>query len=303
MTTPTFEDKENKNFLELSNKIKEVFEKLRDCINEREKNLLNNLDKIMNKKKQIDFINKMINDLNKIKENYNKNKLDLEESYLIKMDRNISNLSNTIEDIGDCKKDLEINNEYKFIYEENIINDILNKIQNLGELKNLSDNSFKWKKGQNYTLSGNDLIATKTNGGSCHNCNILGNIILPKNQINKWKIKLKKYSDSTSYDWNIIIGVGPSNLNQNENNLYNKTWTFICGSSNISIKSGSPTIYKGNKKLKEGDIVEVIMNNITGELSFSVNDINYGVACKIPLNIDLSPFVCLYVQGDSVELL
>ena len=302
MTTPTFEDKENKNFLELSNKIKEVFEKLRDCINEREKNLLNNLDKIMNKKKQIDFINKMINDLNKIKENYNKNKLDLEENNLIKMDRNISNLSNTIEDIGDCKKDLEINNKYKFIYEENTFNDILNKIKNLGELKNLSDNLFKWKKGQNYTLSGNDLIATKTNGGSNHNCNILGDFILPKNQINKWKIKLKKYS-ITSYDWNIIVGVGPSNLNQNENNLYNKTWTFICGSSNISIKSGSPTIYKGNKKLKEGDIVEVIMNNITGELSFSVNDINYGVACKIPLNIDLSPFVCLYVQGDSVELL
>ena len=62
-------------------------------------------------------------------------------------------------------------------------------------------------------------------------------------------------------------------------------------------------IIKEKKKLKEGDIVEVIMNNITGELSFSANDINYGVACKIPLNIDLSPFVGIYVQGSSVELL
>ena len=53
MTTPTFEDKENKNFLELSNKIKEVFKKLKDCINEREKKLLNNLDKIMNTKKKL----------------------------------------------------------------------------------------------------------------------------------------------------------------------------------------------------------------------------------------------------------
>ena len=303
MITPTFEDKENKHFLELSNKIKDVFKKLRDCINEREKNLLNNLDKIMNKKNQIDFINKMINDLNKIKENYNKNKVGLEESYLIKMDKYISNLSNTIEDIVGCKKDLEINNEYKFIYEENTFNDILNKIQNLGTFKNLSDNLFKWKTGQNYTLSGNNLIATKTNGGSDHNCNILGDIVLPRNQISKWKVKLKKFSNPTSYDWNIIIGVGPSNLNQNDYEPYNKTWTFICGSSNISIKSGSPTNYKGKKKLKEGDIVEVIMNNITGELSFLANDINYGVACKIPLDIDLSPFVCLYVQGDSVELI
>ena len=200
MITPTFEDKENKHFLELSNKIKDVFKKLRDCINEREKNLLNNLDKIMNKKNQIDFINKMINDLNKIKENYNKNKVGLEESYLIKMDKYISNLSNTIEDIVGCKKDLEINNEYKFIYEENTFNDILNKIQNLGTFKNLSDNLFKWKTGQNYTLSGNNLIATKTNGGSDHNCNILGDIVLPRNQISKWKVKLKKFSNPTSYD-------------------------------------------------------------------------------------------------------
>ena len=92
-------------------------------------------------------------------------------------------------------------------------------------------------------------------------------------------------------------------MNQNETYLYNKTWTFLCGSSNISIKSAEQTNYKGYKKLKEGDIVEVIMNNITGELSFSVNDINYGVACKIPLDINLSPFVSIYGQGDSVELL
>ena len=58
--------------------------------------------------------------------------------------------------------------------------------------------------------------------GACHNCNILGDIILPKNQINKWKIKLSKYSQSL-YAWNIIIGVIPSNINQNESSLYNKS--------------------------------------------------------------------------------
>jgi len=257
----------------------------------------------MNKKKQIEIINKMINDLNQIKENYNKNKIDLEETYSIKIDKNISNISNMIEDIGGCKKELEKNNEYQFIYEENIINDILNKIQNLGELKNLSDNLFKWKDGPNYTLTGNNLIATKTNGGNNYNCNILGDFILPKNQISKWKIKLNKYSNPSYNVWNIIIGVGPSNLNQNDSSPYNKTWTFICGTSNISIKSGSQTNYKGNNKLKEGDIVEVIVNNITGELSFSVNDINYGVACKNPLDIDLSPFVSIYDQGESIQLL
>ena len=45
------------------------------------------------------------------------------------------------------------------------------------------------------------------------------------------------------------------------------------------------------------------MNTINGELSFSVNGINYGIACKIPLDIDLSPFVLIYSKGDAVELL
>ena len=45
------------------------------------------------------------------------------------------------------------------------------------------------------------------------------------------------------------------------------------------------------------------MNNINGELSFCVNEENYGVACKIPLDIDLSPVVIIYDQGNSIELL
>ena len=111
---------------------------------------------------------------------------------------------------------------------------------------------------------------------------------------------------SSGNKWDILIGVGPSNLNQNEKDLYEKTWTFICGYSAISINSGSPTyIYKNhiNEKLKEGDTVEVIMDNIKNELSFSINGTYYGVACKIPSDIDLSPFVLIHDQGESIELL
>ena len=45
------------------------------------------------------------------------------------------------------------------------------------------------------------------------------------------------------------------------------------------------------------------MNRKNGELSFSVNDNYYWVACKIPLDIDLSPFVLISDQGESIELL
>ena len=115
--------------------------------------------------------------------------------------------------------------------------------------------------------------------------------------------KLKKFSFTSGNGWYILIGVGPSNLDQNSTSNYNNSWTFICGGYGLCLKSGSNTTYCGNKKLKEGDIIEVIMNKINGELSFSVNDSNCGVACKIPLNIDLSPVVLICDQGDSIELL
>ena len=45
------------------------------------------------------------------------------------------------------------------------------------------------------------------------------------------------------------------------------------------------------------------MNTINGELSFSINGENYGVACKIELDISLSPFVLINYEGLSIELL
>ena len=45
------------------------------------------------------------------------------------------------------------------------------------------------------------------------------------------------------------------------------------------------------------------MNTINGELSFSINGENYGVACKISLDISLSPFVLINYEGHTIELI
>ena len=104
--------------------------------------------------------------------------------------------------------------------------------------------------------------------------------------------------------WDILIGVVPSNINQNSVDLYNQAWTLICGYPAVSIKNGNPTfVYQNRPKLKENDIVEIIVDNIKGELSFAVNGILYGLACNIPLDIDLSPFVLIHGVGESIELL
>ena len=72
----------------------------------------------------------------------------------------------------------------------------------------------------------------------------------------------------------------------------------------MSIQSGSPTYaFKNKSKVKEGDIVEVIVDLIKGELSFTVNDIFYGIGCNIPLDNNLSPFVLIHDEGESIELI
>ena len=291
-------------------KIQKTFTKLRGALNEREDELLIIVD---NKFDNLFFNEKIIKDTeklpNKIKSFLEKGKV-MEENWdndnLTLMINNCINIENIINDLNIIKSKIKNSNsksynKIEFIPEENSIKAYLDDIKNFGIVSN-HDLEFKWKAGPNYSLSNNDLIATKTKGGQSHCCNILGDIILPKNKINKWKIKIKKfvYSD---YEWTILIGISPFNLNQNMSNPYEKAWTFLCGSSKLSINSGSQRDYIGKKeRLKEGDIIEVILNT-NGELSFSVNDVNYGVACKIPMDIDLSPFVNLYKEGDSIELL
>ena len=286
---------------EATKKIKDVFAKLRNCINEREKLLLSNLNKIILNDKKIEILNKAMNDINKINESLNKNDVGFDEAFLKKNDKNINNVN---EEINKYKNEIEIQ-ENNFTYEEDILKELLDRINDFGKFGNNSKYlKFNWKNGPNYSLSKNNNIATKISGGNFYNCNILGNIILPKNKISKWKIRLNKFLMNSNNSWDILIGVGPSNLNQNKSDLYYETWTLICGYPAVSIKSGNPNyVYQGKSKLKEGDIVEVILDMIKGELSFNVNDTLYGFACKIPMDIDLSPFVLIYDEGESIELI
>ena len=289
----------DKKYEEILSKIKEIFSKLRNCVNERENILLENLNKIKSNEKKLVLLNKALIDINKINESLNKNDVGLDETLLSKNDKNINNV---YDEINKYKKEIELQ-EDNFTYEENILNEIIDKINNFGKFDNNSKYlKFNWKSGPNYSLSNNNNIATKINGGNGYNCNILGNKILPKNKVSKWRIKLN--TKKSNMTWDILIGVGPSDLDQNNENLYSRTWTLICEFPAMSIQSGSPTYaFKNKSKVKEGDIVEVIVDLIKGELSFTVNDIFYGIGCKIPLDINLSPFVLIYVEGESIELI
>ena len=160
----------------------------------------------------------------------------------------------------------------------------------------------KYKEGLNYTVDKNGLIATKTNGGDNWNCTIFGNKNIPKNKISIWKIRINNFYIKEN-SWNVLIGIGPKNI-KNENSFYRHSWSFICGCSTLSVKSGSETNYnRKSGKLNKGDIIKVIVDRKKGNLSFAVNDVNYGLTnIKIPENDELYPVVMICDQGQIVEI-
>ena len=71
----------------------------------------------------------------------------------------------------------------------------------------------------------------------------------------------------------------------------------------LQIKNNRINYNNLNESSKEGDIIEVIVDRKLGNLSFSLNDINYGIACStIPRDDILYPTIVLYEKGLSVEI-
>ena len=125
-----------------------------------------------------------------------------------------------------------------------------------------------------------------------------------------WSIKITKPRNNNGKG--IFVGIAPFDINQNENENYNKCgWYFYCYSStlfsgpphNFMCKDYGPRKEKG-QYIHTGDSVGVAIDTTKGKLSFVVNGVNLGVAFDgIPLDKPLVPCVVLGCQGDSVELI
>ena len=192
----------------------------------------------------------------------------------------------------------------------------------------------EWKKIPNVVGSNNNYsvdmknprIATKMENGSC---TVIGDTPLPLNKVTSWNIKILKSRDNNG--GGILIGVAPSEIDQNENDNYSKCgWYFYCYRSTLVagpphnyvwsgreygprkeykkltllVSSGSLRLIGPNGKyVQTGDSVGVVMNTANGELSFVVNGVNLGVAYEgIPLDKPLVPCVLLKYDNDSIEL-
>jgi len=303
---------------DLKMKVSKIFTKIRNSVNEKEDKLLNDIE---NKFDQFFFKEDFINQSEKLP---NKIKLYLEKGKKIKdtwnNDENLNSLindciiiENNIKNINDINKNLEnfkiAKTKFKFRPDsDDEINKFLAKIYEFGEIKEdceIKEDSetlrFKFKPGISYALTNNNLTATKIKGCDW-DCTIIGDKEIPQNKVSKWKIKLNNFKININ-TWNILVGIGPNDPN-NEKNFQNKCWSFICGTSSLRNSQGESKYKNHSGKLKGGDIIEVTVNRILGNLSFAINGIDYGIAfTNIPKEEILYPIVLIYDYQQTVEIL
>ena len=158
------------------NEENELIEKINKCIN-----IENNIKTLIDKGKLL--LNVEWNDENKLIERIND---------CINIEENIKNIIEINENINKCNSK-KINIQFLPENEQDI--ELITNIKQFGEIIYNEDFKFKFKPGNNYNISNNGLIATKS-GDSAWNCVIMGEKEIPKDKISKWKIKINKINKS-----------------------------------------------------------------------------------------------------------
>ena len=306
-------EKINESKEEIKLKISKIFTKLRNIINEREDQLLKELDNLYDNsyfkedliKKGEKMPNLIINLLEKgklLNDEWNDNKLIEKINDCLNIENNIKSIVEINENIKKCNsKKLNI----KFLPENEDDIELIENIQKFGQIFNEENNElkFKFKPGNNYNTSNNSLVALKV-GNSGWNCVIVGDKEIPKDKISKWKIKINKDKTNVS-NMDILIGIGPKNF---KGTLYQECWSIYSNSNGsmvrLQLKDNQLNYNNHKEKLKEGDIIQVIVDRKEGNLSFALNDIDFGIACStIPKEDVLYPTVVLYEKGLKVEII
>ena len=305
------EDKEK-----LKLKIQKLFTKIRNAINDREDELLLEVDKqfdnIYFKEEIIKECEKLPNKINemldkgKIVDNdwNNENKLNSLINNCINIENNIKKIDTINENV---KKYNNLNNIKINFYPENEsdINDFYEIIKNFGKICKINQFPFKFKdcppnikETRKYLISGeNKNILTKT-GSDCVWMGTICETELEEGNEYKWKIKILK-----TKLYNIDVGVASKDFDINSSTEKTCGWYFACDNSNLY--SGPPHKFAGKKtdiKKPESEII-VVMNMNKRTLKFIVDNEDKGDSyTDIPIGKPLYPAVLLYHLNDSIEI-
>ena len=248
--------------LEVSN----IFTKIRNIINEREDELLSEIDNQYNTK----FINE---DIIKKREKLPKQiKLSIEKGKSIDKEwdeknlylyiNNCINIENNIKMvniINDKFNKSNLNNKikFKFIPKENQLDSITNIIKSFGKILH-NNYSFKEcpqniQEGRKYILTGdNKNIVTKTGTDTTWMGTICENELDKSIEEHKWKIKILKTKSKI-----IMIRVAPIDFDINSSSYNTCGWYLYCFYSQPRLYSGPPFNY---------DYYESNLNEVNDEI-------------------------------------
>ena len=230
-------DKIDKEKEELKLNVQKIFTRLRTVINEREDELLNEIDKIFDDKFFDENLLKEGEKLpNKIKTSMEKVKAMEKEWDDINLGKYINNciiIENDIEKINIINQQINkcIENEeakIQFCPDENGINNLLEKTKSFGNLDFINNSFFQFRecpKGlsdiRKYVISGeHNNIITKTGQGGDFAGTICQNPLDKNIEIHRWKIKILKTKGKE-----INIGIASNDFNQNSPH-WNKGYFF-----------------------------------------------------------------------------
>ena len=300
-------DKEN-----LKLEIQNIFTKIRNTLNDREDELLLEVDNLFNDKYfNEDIIKKGDKLPKKIKLSLEKGKLIDKEwdnnnlnSYIndcINIENNIKDINIINENINKCN----INNKIKIKFTPNNIqlDSFLEKIKVFGKIcfnkYSFRECPINIKENRKYIITGdNKNILTKTGNNSWMGT-LCENELDQSIEEHKWKIK---FLEGTSKD--IMVGVTTSDFDVSSSD-YKTGWYLWSCYTPPTLYSGPPFNYSNLKtnlsEVKDEIVIEMNMKKRT--LKFIINNKDQGESyTNIPMDKPLFPAVCLYNKNDSIEI-
>jgi hypothetical protein len=287
--------------------IQNTFTKIRNIINEREDELILEVETLFTDKFiSDDYFRKIKNlpsrikhalsQVESIEEKWNDNKLSALHEYL-DIENSIADIESLGKNIEKCRK----NNNFKLkFFPQNTDNcQLFDDLKHFGEVL---EGSFKFKPcpeniepKRQYKLNDvkkNIVVKTGQNGHSA----ILCDYILEQKKLYRWGIKIIKTQIA-----DILVGIAPYDLDLNAEQIFSKGYFFYL--YNSTFYSGEPYNYYGKTSNldKTKDEITIEMDAMTNTLKFIID----GKDCSykdIPSDKKYVPAVVLFNPGDSVEI-
>ena len=259
---------------ELKLKIQKIFTRLRNELNNREDELLyeidNEFDKAYFKEEIIKESEKLYNKVKlslenskSLDKNYNdNNKITILINECINIENNIKGIEKINENIKKCKNSDDLKLSIS-LDKEDEINSFINKIKSFGKIYNSNsflNVSYKWSKNQinnNFELSNNDRTM-KINYNSCYNAYFLDYIFKDKLEYIIC-VSINTFGENLDY---IYIGF----MNENEEISSQKICLCEIPENCFYIRADEETIYKEKSTIKT-----VIENKTNLNLKFILN--------------------------------